>query len=39
VRWNSPMGPIRLEYAWIIDGKNVRNSGDGQFEFAIGAFF
>jgi len=39
VRWNSPMGPIRLEYAWVIDGKHVRNKGDGQFEFAIGAFF
>ncbi len=39
IRWNSPMGPIRLEYAWVIDGKNVKEKGDGQFEFAIGAFF
>ncbi|MCK5695388.1 MAG: outer membrane protein assembly factor BamA [Desulfobacula sp.] len=39
VRWNSPMGPIRLEYAWVIDGKHVKERGHGQFEFAIGAFF
>jgi outer membrane protein insertion porin family len=39
IRWNSPMGPIRLEYGWVIDGKNVRERGDGQFEFSVGAFF
>lgn len=39
IRWNSPMGPLRLEYAWVIDGKTVKSRGDGKFEFAIGAFF
>ncbi|MFH2093954.1 MAG: outer membrane protein assembly factor BamA [Pseudomonadota bacterium] len=39
VRWNSPMGPIRVEYGWVIDGKDVKNTGDGQFEFSVGASF
>ncbi len=39
VKWNSPMGPLRLEYAWVIDGKNIKSRGDGQFEFAVGASF
>jgi outer membrane protein insertion porin family len=38
-RWDSPMGPIRLEYGWVIDGKDVKESGDGQFEFSAGGFF
>jgi outer membrane protein insertion porin family len=39
LRWNSPMGPIRLAYGVVIDGKTVKKSGDGQFDFSIGAFF
>ncbi|MEN8210807.1 MAG: outer membrane protein assembly factor BamA, partial [Thermodesulfobacteriota bacterium] len=39
IRWNSPMGPIRLEYGWVIDGKDVKERGDGEFEFSVGAFF
>ncbi len=39
VRWNSPVGPLRIEYAWVIDGKNVKERGEGQFEFSVGAFF
>jgi len=39
VRWNSPIGPLRIEYAWVIDGKNVKETGDGQFEFSVGASF
>jgi outer membrane protein insertion porin family len=39
IRWNSPVGPIRIEYGWVIDGKDVKSSGDGQFEFSVGAFF
>ncbi|MFH2060411.1 MAG: outer membrane protein assembly factor BamA [Pseudomonadota bacterium] len=38
-RWNSPMGPLRIEYAWVIDGKNVKERGDGKFEFSVGASF
>jgi len=39
MRWNSPMGPIRLAYGIVIDGKTVKKTGDGQFDFSIGAFF
>ena len=24
VRWDSPVGPLRVEYAWVLDGKYVR---------------
>ncbi len=39
LRWNSPMGPIRLAYGIVIDGKHEKTTGDGQFDFSIGAFF
>ena len=39
LRWNSPMGPIRLAYGLVIEGKDAKDKGDGQFEFSIGAFF
>ena len=39
LRWNSPMGPIRLAYGMVIDGKTTKDTGDGQFDFSIGAFF
>jgi len=39
LRWNSPMGPIRLAYGFVLDGKDVKSTGDGQFDFSIGAFF
>lgn len=39
LRWNSPMGPIRLAYGVVIDGKEAKSTGDGQFDFSIGAFF
>ena len=39
VRWNSPVGPLRLEYGWVLNGKNVKTTWDGQFEFSIGATF
>lgn len=39
LRWNSPMGPIRLAYGIVLDGKDVKSTGDGQFDFSIGAFF
>ncbi len=39
VRWNSPVGPLRMEYGWVIDGKEIKSSGDGQFEFSVGASF
>ncbi len=39
LRWNSPMGPIRLAYGFVIEGQNTKDTGDGQFDFSIGAFF
>lgn len=37
VRWNSPMGPIRLAYGWKIDPREGEDPG--RFEFAMGAAF
>ncbi|MCF8092312.1 MAG: outer membrane protein assembly factor BamA [Desulfotignum sp.] len=39
LRWNSPMGPIRLAYGLVVEGQDTHNTGDGQFDFSIGAFF
>lgn len=39
LRWNSPMGAIRLAYGWVVEGQDVKSPGDGQFDFSIGAFF
>jgi len=38
VRWYSPMGPIRLENAYILDPKPGEPSG-GRWEFTMGAAF
>ncbi len=38
VRWLSPMGPIRLEYAFILNPKDDGPSG-GKWEFGMGAAF
>ncbi|MCP3872522.1 MAG: outer membrane protein assembly factor BamA [Desulfobacteraceae bacterium] len=39
IRWASPMGAVRLEYGWVIDGKDLKDSGDGEFGFSFGASF
>ncbi|MFU8769093.1 MAG: outer membrane protein assembly factor BamA [Desulfotignum sp.] len=39
LRWNSPMGPIRLAYGIVVEGQDAKDTGDGQFDFSIGAFF
>ncbi len=39
IRWNSPLGPLRVEYGWVIDGKDVKDTGDGEFAFSVGASF
>jgi len=36
IRWNSPMGPLRLEYGYPLDDLKSNN---GQFEFTVGQFF
>ncbi|MCF8039537.1 MAG: outer membrane protein assembly factor BamA, partial [Desulfohalobiaceae bacterium] len=36
IRWNSPMGPLRLVYGYPLDDLK---GNSGRFEFAIGTFF
>ncbi|MFW6388453.1 MAG: outer membrane protein assembly factor BamA [Desulfohalobiaceae bacterium] len=36
IRWNSPMGPLRLEYGYPLDDLK---GNDGRFEFTVGQFF
>jgi outer membrane protein insertion porin family len=38
IRWLSPMGPIRLEYGWILDRKDT-DHGAGSFEFSMATAF
>ena len=38
IRWKSPMGPIRLEYGWILDPKST-DSGSGGWEFSMASAF
>lgn len=37
IRWVTPMGPLRLEYGWVIDPEDYEPSG--KWDFTIGAFF
>jgi len=37
IRWYSPVGPIRLEYGYIVRGGP--DDGDGAWEFTIGSVF
>jgi outer membrane protein insertion porin family len=34
IRWYSPIGPLRLEYGYVLDRKE--NDSSGRFEFSIG---
>ncbi len=36
IRWNSPLGPLRLEYGYPLDDLKDNN---GRFEFSVGHFF
>ena len=38
VRWLSPMGPVRLEYGWILDPKST-DHGAGAWEFSMASAF
>ena len=38
VRWLSPMGPVRLEYGWILDPKQT-DSASGSWEFSMASAF
>jgi outer membrane protein insertion porin family len=37
-RWMSPMGPIRLEYGWILDPQDS-DGASGKFEFSMASAF
>jgi outer membrane protein insertion porin family len=41
VRWYSPMGPMRLEYGYILetDSRGDGEKGDGGWEFTMGMAF
>jgi outer membrane protein insertion porin family len=36
IRWYSPIGPLRLEYGHIINGKGLNDESTGRWEFTIG---
>ncbi len=39
IRWYSPLGPLRLEYGYVINrGKNLNDDAIGRWEFTIGMF-
>ena len=38
IRWLSPMGPVRLEYGWILDPKET-DSASGNWEFSMASAF
>jgi outer membrane protein insertion porin family len=37
-RWMSPIGPIRLEYGWILDPEDS-DHGPGKWEFSMASAF
>ena len=37
IRWYSPIGPLRLEYGYIINRGGINDDSPGRFEFTIGA--
>jgi outer membrane protein insertion porin family len=39
IRWNSPLGPLRLEYGIPINPREGIDDKGGRFEFSIGGFF
>ena len=38
-RWNSPMGPLRLEYGIPINPRDGIDKKSGRFEFSLGGYF
>jgi outer membrane protein insertion porin family len=38
IRWYSPIGPLRLEYGYVLDRKGLNDDSMGRFEFTIGMF-
>ncbi|HLZ18663.1 MAG TPA: outer membrane protein assembly factor BamA [Smithellaceae bacterium] len=38
VRWYSPIGPLRLEYGYVLDRRGLNDDAIGRWEFTIGMF-
>jgi len=38
IRWYSPIGPLRLEYGYILNRKGLNDDAMGRWEFTIGMF-
>jgi outer membrane protein insertion porin family len=38
IRWYSPIGPLRLEYGYVINRKGLNDDAVGRWEFTIGMF-
>ncbi len=38
VRWYSPIGPLRLEYGYVLDRRGLGDDAMGRWEFTIGMF-
>jgi len=38
IRWYSPLGPLRLEYGWILDPRGDEDT-EGRWEFSVGSLF
>ncbi len=38
VRWYSPIGPLRLEYGYVLDRRGLNDDATGRWEFTIGMF-
>ena len=38
IRWQSPIGPLRLEYGYVLDRKGLNDDSIGRFEFTMGMF-
>ncbi len=38
VRWYSPIGPLRLEYGYVLDRRGLNDDASGRWEFTIGMF-
>lgn len=38
VRWYSPIGPLRLEYGYVLDRRGLNDDSIGRWEFTIGMF-
>ncbi|MDD4092136.1 MAG: outer membrane protein assembly factor BamA [Smithellaceae bacterium] len=38
IRWYSPIGPLRLEYGYVLDNTGLNDDSKGRWEFTIGMF-